>query len=40
LQAQTNSLLGSWTDVAGTTNPFVVSRDPNQGAVFYRLESP
>jgi beta-glucanase (GH16 family) len=40
LQARTNSLLGSWTDVAGTTNPFVVSRDPNQGAVFYRLESP
>jgi len=41
LQAQTNSPVGgNWSDVAGTTNPFVVSPDPNQGAVFYRLASP
>ncbi|HKW27839.1 MAG TPA: family 16 glycosylhydrolase [Verrucomicrobiae bacterium] len=41
LQVQTNSVVGgNWSDVAGTTNPFVVTPDPNQGAVFYRLASP
>ncbi len=41
LQVQTNSVVGgNWSDVTGTTNPFVVTPDPNQGAVFYRLASP
>jgi beta-glucanase (GH16 family) len=41
LQAQTNSLVsGNWTDLINTTNPFTVTTDPNNGSVFYRLESP
>jgi hypothetical protein len=41
LQVQTNSMVGgNWSDITGTTNPFVVTPDPNQGAVFYRLASP
>ncbi len=41
LQTQTNFLTGTnWFDVGGTTNPFVVSPDPNNNCVFYRLESP
>ncbi len=44
LQSVTNStgLAGSvnWSDVVGAMNPFVVIPDPNQGAVFYRLQSP
>jgi beta-glucanase (GH16 family) len=40
LQAQTNSLSGTWSDVTGAANPFVVNPTPGQNAVFYRLESP
>jgi hypothetical protein len=41
LQVQTNSLTGgNWSDLTNTTNPVVVSPDPNQANVFYRLESP
>jgi hypothetical protein len=41
LQIQTNSLTGTnWFDMGGTTNPFVVSPDPNNTSVFYRLQSP
>jgi beta-glucanase (GH16 family) len=44
LQALTNSagLSGgaNWSDVVGATNHFAVFSDPNQSAVFYRLESP
>jgi len=41
LQVQTNSLVGgNWSDLPGTTSPYAVTPDPNQGAVFYRLESP
>jgi beta-glucanase (GH16 family) len=41
LQVQTNSLVGgNWSDLPGTTSPYVVMPDPSQGAVFYRLESP
>lgn len=41
LQVQTNSLAGgNWSDVAGAANPDVVIPDPNQSAVYYRLESP
>src|SRR5579859_8003357 len=41
LQVQTNSVVGgNWSDVTLTTNPFVVTPDPSQGAVFYRLASP
>ncbi len=42
LQAQTNSVVGgNWTDVAGgAASPYVVIPDPNQSAVYYRLESP
>jgi len=41
LQAQTNSLVsGNWTDLTTATNPFTVTTDPNNGSVFYRLESP
>ena len=39
LQTQTNSLNGgNWSDLSGTTSPFVVT--PTQTGVFYRLESP
>ncbi|HLX94305.1 MAG TPA: family 16 glycosylhydrolase [Verrucomicrobiae bacterium] len=41
LQVQTNSLVGgNWTDLPGTTSPYVITPDPNQSAVFYRLASP
>jgi beta-glucanase (GH16 family) len=41
LQIQTNFLTGTnWFDMGGTTNPFVVSPDPNNVSVFYRLQSP
>jgi beta-glucanase (GH16 family) len=41
LQVQTNSLVGgNWSDLPGTTSPYVVIPDPSQSAVFYRLESP
>lgn len=41
LQAQTNSVVGgNWSDLPVTTSPYVVTPDPSQGAVFYRLESP
>lgn len=41
LQAQTNSLTGgNWSDLSGTSNPFVVSPSPSDAGVFYRLESP
>ncbi|HUA38126.1 MAG TPA: glycoside hydrolase family 16 protein [Candidatus Sulfopaludibacter sp.] len=41
LQVQTNSLVGgNWSDLPGTTSPYVVTPDPTQSAVFYRLESP
>jgi beta-glucanase (GH16 family) len=41
LQIQTNSLTGTnWFDMGGTTNPFVVSPNPNNTSVFYRLQSP
>jgi beta-glucanase (GH16 family) len=41
MQIQTNSLAGTnWFDMGGTTNPFVVSPNPNNTSVFYRLESP
>ena len=42
LQTQTNSLTGgpNWFDTSVTTSPFVVSPDPNNNCVFYRLASP
>jgi len=41
LQVQTNSVAGgNWSDLPGTTSPYVVIPDPSQSAVFYRLESP
>lgn len=41
LQVQTNSVVGgNWSDLPGTTSPYVVIPDPSQSAVFYRLESP
>ena len=42
VQAQTNSLAGgaNWFDTSVTTSPFVVSPDPNNNRVFYRLQSP
>jgi len=41
LQVKTNSLVGgNWFDVGNTTNPFVVSPNPNNVSVFYRLQSP
>ena len=42
LQVQTNSLTGgtNWFDTSVTTSPFVVSPNPNNAGVFYRLESP
>ena len=41
LQVQTNSLVsGNWSDHTDATNPFTVATDPNNGSVFYRLESP
>jgi beta-glucanase (GH16 family) len=40
LQSRTNFLSGTWSDVAASTNPFVLSPPPSNGDVFYRLESP
>ena len=41
LQIQTNFLTGTnWFDTSVTTCPFVVSPNPNNNCVFYRLESP
>jgi hypothetical protein len=41
LQVQTNSLVGgNWSDLPGTTSPYVVIPDPSQSVVFYRLASP
>ena len=41
LQVQTNSPAGgNWSDLPGTTSPYVVIPDPSQSAVFYRLASP
>ena len=41
VQIQTNSLTGAnWFNVSVTTNPFVVSPNPNNTSVFYRLQSP
>jgi beta-glucanase (GH16 family) len=42
LQTQTNSLTGgiNWFDTSVTTSPFVISPDPNNTSVFYRLQSP
>jgi len=40
LQVQTNFLTGTWFDTSVTTSPFVVSPDPNNNCVFYRLQSP
>jgi beta-glucanase (GH16 family) len=40
LQVQTNSLLGTWYDVAGSTNPFTVTGPLSSAPVFYRVESP
>ena len=42
VQIQTNSLTGgtNWFDTSVTTSPFVVSPNPNNNCVFYRLESP
>ncbi|HXC35662.1 MAG TPA: family 16 glycosylhydrolase, partial [Candidatus Acidoferrales bacterium] len=40
LQSQTNSLGANWTDVTGSTNPFVAGPPSGAAAVYYRLESP
>jgi beta-glucanase (GH16 family) len=41
LQSNTNLLLPvSWSDVSGSTNPFVVAPASGNASVFYRLESP
>jgi beta-glucanase (GH16 family) len=41
LQTQTNSLVdGSWSDQTSTTSPLVVTPDPNNACVYFRLESP
>lgn len=40
LQVQTNSFLGTWSDVSNSTNPFVLSTPFSSAPVFYRLESP
>lgn len=40
IQSRTNFLSGSWSDVAGSTNPFVLSAPASGGPVFYRVESP
>ena len=40
VQAETNSLIGTWFDTGITTSPFVVSPDPSNNCVFYRLQSP
>ena len=40
LQSRTNLLGSSWTDLTGSTNPFVVEPASGNTAVYYRLESP
>jgi beta-glucanase (GH16 family) len=41
LQTQTNSLAGgSWIDQTNTTSPVVLTSDPNNTSVYFRLESP
>ena len=42
VQVQTNSLTAgtNWVDTSVTTSPLVVSPDPGNTSVFYRLESP
>jgi beta-glucanase (GH16 family) len=41
VQVQTNVLTGTnWFDTSVTTSPFVISPDPNNNCVFYRLASP
>jgi beta-glucanase (GH16 family) len=40
LQAQTNSPAGDWSDVSGATNPYLVTPDPGNAGVYYRLQSP
>jgi beta-glucanase (GH16 family) len=41
LQTQTNTLVsGNWSDLSNTISPLVITLDPNQTNVFYRLESP
>jgi beta-glucanase (GH16 family) len=42
VQVQTNTLAGgtNWHDTTITTSPLVVSPDPNNNCVFYRLQSP
>lgn len=40
LQSQTNSLGANWTDITGSTNPFVAGPASSASAIYYRLESP
>jgi beta-glucanase (GH16 family) len=42
VQVQTNTLAGgtNWCDTAITTSPLVVSANPSNNCVFYRLQSP
>jgi beta-glucanase (GH16 family) len=40
LQSQTNSLGANWTDLAGSTNPFVAGPASGTANVYYRLVSP
>jgi beta-glucanase (GH16 family) len=42
LQVQTNSagLTGTWVDLPGASNPYVVTPAPANSPVFYRLQSP
>jgi beta-glucanase (GH16 family) len=41
LQVQTNSIVGgNWSDLPVSTSPYVVTPDPTQTVVFYRLASP
>ncbi|HEV2456101.1 MAG TPA: hypothetical protein VGY98_17690, partial [Verrucomicrobiae bacterium] len=40
LQSQTNSLGANWSDLAGSTNPFVAGPASGAGDVYYRLVSP
>jgi autotransporter-associated beta strand protein len=37
LQAQTNSLTGTWFNVVGATPPWTITIDPANSSVFYRL---
>ena len=41
LQVQTNSLVdGKWSDVSNVISPFILSPDPSNPSVFFRLQSP